>query len=109
MASTAAVVHADEAQIRFDHYNPAALNERAVQDIRDGDTATALILLERAVLLAPHEAGIRRNLEMLKAWRDGQMPAGSDAATPAQTTASRVPDNGTTLPPFPLWPKKVGQ
>lgn len=95
--------------MRFDHYNPIALNERAMQDIREGDMATALILLERAVLLAPHEAGIRRNLDMLKAWRDGKMPSGSDAMTSAPTAASRVPDSGTTLPPFPLWPKKVGQ
>lgn len=55
----------------FDHYNPVALNESAVERIRDGDLGTARILLERAARLAPHNERILRNLRELKAQMDG--------------------------------------
>lgn len=52
-----------------DHTNPPALNEYAVARVKEGDTATALILLERAARLSPGDERIRHNLEVLREWK----------------------------------------
>lgn len=100
---------ADGTPARFDHYDPVRLNEFALQKIREGDSDTATILLERAVMLAPHDARIRQNLETLSAWRSGG-PTPSALAEASVTPALRqAPQSAATeegLPPFPLWPKR---
>ena len=58
----------------FDHYQPAGLNQAAVERLRAGDAATAQILLERAALLAPYEPGIAANLTELKSFREAPLP-----------------------------------
>lgn len=93
---------ADEANAglpRYDHADPVALNEHALHQIRAGDIGTAVILLERAAQLAPHDARIRHNLDMLRAWRDGR-------PVPAQPAEEASHMSDAALPPFPLWPKK---
>ncbi len=45
-----------------DHYDPALLNQFALDRIRRHDLTTAWILLERAALLAPHDQRILFNL-----------------------------------------------
>jgi hypothetical protein len=75
---------------RLDHYNPVALNELALAKMAAGDTGTATILLERAVLLAPYDARIRRNLELLRASQDSKsaaMPAQPAPVPPVSTPA----------------------
>lgn len=116
--SRAATVDGAAPAMRYDHFNPVVLNEFALQKYRDGDLRSALILLERAHLLAPHDARIRRNLGMLRAQRDGK-PFVEDAAvdtaavdTAAVGTAAATQVSGveplTELPIGPLW-KKPGQ
>ncbi|HEY5800154.1 MAG TPA: hypothetical protein VIT92_08030 [Burkholderiaceae bacterium] len=98
-----------------DPYNPYALNEQAMQAVRDGKLGLARILLERAVVIAPHDARLRRNLDALRDHQEGRAPlvaAGAavtaaapaaDAAPPAAAGASRA---GSGEPPVPLWPIK---
>lgn len=99
------------AAARFDHYDPAALNERALRRYEEGDRGAALILLERAHLLAPHDRRIARNLEVLRALQRGQpLPQqlrqqeqpgqGQRADAPAGSTDPEI-----ILPPGPLWQK----
>jgi hypothetical protein len=105
----AAAAGAQEPPARFDHYDPVSLNEMAMQKVREGDTGTAVLLLERAVLLAPHEGAIRRNLDLLKAWRDGK-PLPEDASVaPAAANTSPADTGDAQLPPFPLWPKGAAE
>lgn len=97
---------------RYDHYDPARLNEFALQKLREGDAGTAAILLERAALLAPHDARIRRNLETLRAWQAGERPEPGSTVSPAKPSMpppSSGPETAAAedgLPPFPLWPKR---
>jgi hypothetical protein len=83
----------------FDHYDPVLLNEFAIGSIRQGDLATAGILLERAARLAPHDARIRRNLLELRAYRSGT------AAPPDAPSPSVRQGSGPEIPaePPPLW------
>lgn len=105
----AAATGAQEPPGRLDHYDPVSLNEMAMKKVREGDTGTAMLLLQRAVLLAPHESAIRRNLEMLQAWQAGQ-PLPSDAPpAPGATKALPVDAADASPPPFPLWPKRSAQ
>ncbi len=74
-----------------DHTHPPALNEYAIARVKEGDTATALILLERAARLSPGDERIRHNLEVLRGWKgEGKIvvqadPGGKEegAAVPA--------------------------
>ncbi len=106
-ASIGSAAAADGGALRFDHYNPLLLNEHAVRKARDGDIGTALILLERAVQIAPYDARIRRNLESLRAWQAGKpMPDATPAAVPAIAAAAgaeQADGAEDALPPFPLW------
>lgn len=94
---------------RFDHYDPASLNELALKKVKEGDTGTALLLLERAILLAPHETAIRRNLEMLQAWKEGTPLPPDTPVAPAAANASPDEAADASLPPFPLWPKRSAE
>lgn len=74
----------------FDHHDPAALNEAALQLLKVGAGGTALILLERASVLQPAEPTIRANLAALRAYLANPgalsvlapVPAGSAEALP---------------------------
>lgn len=113
---------ADAAAQDLDHYNPVLLNEFALQKLRDGDVRTARILLERAALLAPEHAGIRNNLDTLKASIAGEKlpPAGADAPNGLSSGMSGSQSGGSSgstvsggaispPPPFPLWQKARSQ
>ena len=45
-----------------DHTNPQALDRAALAAWHDGDRGTAVILLRRAVLLSPNDAGLQADL-----------------------------------------------
>lgn len=75
----------------IDAADPLLLNEQAVRHAQHGNLHSARILLERAALLAPHDATIARNLQLLGAAMAGQAPLpparppGQPAAKPAAT------------------------
>jgi Flp pilus assembly protein TadD len=104
--------------MRYDHFNPVVLNEFALQKVRDGDVRSALILLERANLLAPHDARIRRNLDMLRAQRDGKpfldtaavdtSLAQEKSESDATATLAKQDSSMEQLPVAPIW-RKPGQ
>jgi hypothetical protein len=58
-----------------DPYDPVVLNESAAASIREGDYASAWILLERASRLASHDKRIAGNLALVRAYREGKSPA----------------------------------
>ena len=88
-----------------DAHDPAALNESAVEAIRQGDLDTAWILLERAARVAPYDPRIARNLRVLNAHRSGtalpEEPAAPQARPAPQARAPRVPPE-----PPAIWPPK---
>jgi hypothetical protein len=98
-------------QLHYDHANPYVLNEFALQKVRAGDIGTAVILLERAVLIAPYDARIQRNLDVLHT-----LQAGKTAPHPLQSvqqergiapeTAPASAKLETGLPAIPLWKLK---
>lgn len=99
-------------QIPIDHYDPVALNELAAARVRQGDTTTAWILLERAARLAPYDRRIARNLAVLRAFRAG-VPAPAIAEPPPlrEPLSSRLPDgraseNPLFAEPPTLWKAK---
>lgn len=117
-ASHAATADGAAPAMRYDHFNPVVLNEFALQKYRDGDLRSALILLERANLLAPHDARIRRNLDILRAHRDGKPFVDTAAADTAAVDTAAAPSGSAApvtqisgvdqFPIGPLW-KKPGQ
>ena len=93
----------------FDHYDPIALNESAVASVREGDHTSAWILLERASRLAPHDVRIERNLAVLRAYREGKVPAPEGPLSLRETrgeanTGSVVGD--LLSEPPPIWTAK---
>jgi hypothetical protein len=52
--------------VKREHYDPAYLNQSAMAALAVGDRSTALILLERAARLAPHDQQILDNLAVLR-------------------------------------------
>jgi hypothetical protein len=103
-------------QLPFDHYDPVVLNEYAVAKLRAGDDATALILLERAALLAPHDPRITRNLALLRAVRNGtDPPAFPSTSAPARAAGSGDAGIAPVAParplpePPPAWDDKTQQ
>jgi hypothetical protein len=89
---------------------PAHLYELASKRAREGDLATAWILLERAVLLAPDDERIVRKLRAVQAARAGKQPgAGTDPSAAARPALSSAPVGDTDAPHWPvpaLWPDK---
>lgn len=93
-----------------DAYDPAALNESAMDAIRQGDLATAWILLERAARLAPYDPRIARNLRALDAHRAGNL-APAEPAEPAAPQRPLLRSPQAPPPPVPpeppaIWPPK---
>ena len=92
--------------------SPARLTELASERAREGDLATAWILLERAVLLAPDDERIVRKLRAVQAARAGRQPdsrpAANAVAQPALAPASAPAGDTDALHwPVPaLWPEK---
>lgn len=106
-AVPAAVRGADAAAtLRYDHYNPAVLNEYALKKIREGDLGTAAILLERAVQLAPYEERIRQNLAALRAWQGGKAAPAAPVKEMPEAKDAQVISTDAAMPSFPLWPKR---
>lgn len=96
----------------FDHYQSAELNRAALDAIRHGDTMTALILLERAVRLAPQDKSLQHNLtelradtqqEPLRGPKATSLPIVNDPPAPPAVPPPTMP----LLPSPPsLWEKK---
>ncbi len=88
-----------------DAHDPAALNESAMDAIRQGDLDTAWILLERAARVAPYDARIARNLRALNAHRGGT-PALEEPAPPMARQGRQ--EQAPPIPPEPpaIWPPK---
>jgi hypothetical protein len=85
------------------------LNEYAVQKAFAGDIFTAIILLERALLIAPYDARIRRNLDMLRALQAGKSEVRPTIIAPlSKEDAPSQPDKATDdgMPQVRLWPSK---
>lgn len=95
-------------QLRYDHVDPVTLNEFAVRMIREGDTSTGWILLERAARLAPHDQRILHNLREVRAFRAGEPAPAVHPVAPAAQHALPVGDAGDMVPPEPpaLWQAK---
>ncbi len=93
---------------QFDHTNPVLLNELALQKVKDGDVSSALILLERAHLLAPHEVRIERNLQTLRAWRQGgRIDSAKEVNAPLDTGQNPAKNlEAPSISDYPLWSKK---
>jgi hypothetical protein len=100
------VLAAEPQTARFDHYNPVALNELALAKIAAGDTGTAAILLERAVLLAPYDARIRRNLELLRASQTGKSAAMPAQPAPVPSVSTPTEPDDSPVQPFQLWKQR---
>ncbi|MDD5758231.1 MAG: hypothetical protein PHI06_04030 [Desulfobulbaceae bacterium] len=97
----------------FKHYHPARLNQAALDAINNDDKMTALILLERAVRLAPHDQALQHNLTELRADMQQEPLQGLRATTPPivqppQTPPATTPPALPSVPsPPPLWEKKT--
>ena len=111
---------ADTPTAAYDHTDPVRLNERALVFARNGSLGKALILLERAALLAPQDERILRNLYVLRAARAGQTLApisaravpdpdlAPAATTITTTTPTPTPRAAPILPEPPAaWPRQT--
>jgi Flp pilus assembly protein TadD len=88
-----------------DPANPYQLNEEAARQVQAGRLDAAEILLERAVLIAPHEATIRTNRDALRDYRSGRVE--TVAPLPSASTANPAPrDKAAEEPELPLWPAR---
>lgn len=105
-----------------EHYDPAYLNEAAMAALALGERSTAMILLERAAVLAPQNALVRDNLMALR--RGGALrvapaipvqatlpaPAAvtvkspSQTAQTSQTAPTRQKTQDSALPAMEIWP-----
>lgn len=113
------ILASDLQKTEIDHYSPASLNEHALQKVRDGDLSTAVLLLERAAMLAPERPEILHNLEVVRSAASGRRPLTVDADVDGNVQASMketgpmagttrdnvLQDNEASLPPFPIWKK----
>ncbi|MFI4939390.1 MAG: tetratricopeptide repeat protein [Burkholderiales bacterium] len=96
-------------QLHYDHANPYVLNEFALQKVKAGDIGTAVILLERAVSIAPYDARIRRNLDVVHTLQSGKaatQPLQSVRQEPGIAPESGAANVETGLPAIPLWKLK---
>lgn len=93
----------------YHHSNPMELNEAALRRLADGSDGTALIMLERAAVLAPQDATIVSNRDAAPIYRVtpenvavGRLDHG---ASSAPVSAPSSGEQGR--PPLPaLWPSK---
>ena len=104
-----------------DHYDPAYLNEAAVAAWSRGERGAALILLERAAVIAPQDRHILENLEAVRKagsravlMRYAPLPEGgvaaplNDASAVEKATTPETPQSRTPVEPaseIGLWPR----
>jgi len=89
----------------LDPTNPYELNEKAAHEVQAGRLGTAEILLERAMLTAPHDATIKRNRDAVRAYRAGRSPTMGEIPS-IMTGEPKGQGNTASEPSFPLWPIK---
>lgn len=82
----------------LDYANPFVLNELAAASAQRGEVDLAWLLLERAARLAPHDARISTNLDLVRAVRAGKPPPYTTSAAPP----ARAPPAAPRAPP-PIW------
>ncbi len=85
-------------------FDPIALNNKAVEQMERRDYRAALVLLDRAVRLAPQHVDIKRNYQRLKRWlqSNGEADVMSRGTTNSGSTPSQsAPAPGGVLPPEP--------
>lgn len=89
---------------RFDHHDPAALNEEALRRLKVGEGGTALILLERAATIVPNNETIRRNLYAVRAYlaRPGSLESSAKPIPPPPETPAALPLTDSLAP----WPTR---
>lgn len=98
-----------------EHYDPAYLNQAAMAALAIGERGTAVILLERAAVLAPQNTLIRDNLAALRQGGAIRVMQGVPlrATAPASATATgqssqaKPPTDKTgesALPAMGIWP-----
>lgn len=85
----------------YDHYHPERLNWQAVQKLREGDAKAAQVLLERAVLLAPHDKTLAGNLEEVRAFRQKPVALTLSVQPPPPAAASPPTTPSASLPVTP--------
>lgn len=86
-------------------YQPEAINRLALQWVQAGDADTAVILLQRALRIAPDRTDIRANLQRLQA--GSRSVASVMAAQPASAASTPA---GTITSPLPaIWPRRSPQ
>jgi hypothetical protein len=95
----------------YHHSHPAELNEVALRRLANGSDGTALIMLERAAVLAPQEATIVNNRDAIRIYRvaPGDVAVGGldHGASSAGASAPAAGNLASPLPPLPaLWPAK---
>lgn len=87
---------------RFDHHDPADLNEAALHLLKVGDGGTARILLERAAVLSPEDPVVRDNLVALRAYQEEAGEVRVVIVTPDEPAIT--PQEKTALPA--PWPRR---
>ena len=88
-------------RLKLDHYDPERLRQFATDKARAGETTTAWILLERAALLAPHDARVVQALAAVRAQRKGEPAPPEEVPAPPGKPAPAV---GIAPEPPSLWP-----
>ncbi|MDF0604987.1 hypothetical protein HZU77_004885 [Neisseriaceae bacterium TC5R-5] len=76
-------------------YQPAAINQLALQLVQAGDSDTARLLWYRALRIAPDRDDIRANLLLLEAGTRQLDQSATDPLSPASSKSSKPP------PPLP--------
>lgn len=87
----------------LDPTSPVSLNEYALEKLATGDIGTAVLLLERAVLLAPYDVRLRRNLELVRAWQEGRPVSTLPPSASPPAPAIPAPASGDTVLPGAPW------
>lgn len=89
-----------------DHHDPAYLNDAALAAWAKGERGTARILLERAAVIAPGDARVRHNLEVVNQtdgraglWRVDRLPARGNGMRDPALTLPATPSAPAALQP----------
>lgn len=88
-------------------FDPIALNNKAIERLEQNDYRGALILLDRALRLAPNNRQIKNNYSRLKQWlaTNGQPePEKRGPSSTSSGVSNSIPASRQTLPPEPPAP-----
>lgn len=92
------------------HLQPDALNEAALTALAAGDRSTAIILLRRALRLAPSDSDIAENLRLAEQGNasivQGAIPRSDTGIVAKPTSVSASTSTLPPLPNIPIWPAK---